>query len=179
MPVGALSLPLASVLTGQPEVIGSSVLAAAAASVSFQFPPVYRAVLIDAAYIKFVTASGSIYLRCNGDSGANYAQQKITANGATVAGARLTAQAQINISNDNIGAGDDSVSSILVVKSTAAAKAQMTWIEDHEAGAPAPYLVLGGGEWGNTADLLSRIDLLASANSFAINTAITLWGYRL
>ena len=174
MPVGTLSLPIGSVLTGQPEVIGKSTLAAAAASVSFQFPPVYRAVMVE--WWINTSQDAAIWLRLNNDSGANYSRQYIGANGVTVSGARET-ESKIRTVNST-GGTDGASASILVVKTTAAAKAQV--IQTGGMLAPASIrLELIGGEWNNTADLLSRIDILPSAGNLDTNTAITLWGYRL
>ena len=175
MPVGALSLPISSVLTGQPEVIGHSVLTGAAASVSFQFPVVYRAVLVE--WWINTSQDAAIWLRLNNDSGTNYSRQYIGANGATVSGARATGETKIGTVNST-GGTDGASASILVVKTTAAARAQV--IQTGGMLAPASIrLELIGGEWNNTADLLSRIDILPSAGNLDANTAITLWGFRL
>ena len=176
MTVGALSLPLASVLTGQPEVIGSSVLSAAAAAVSFQFPAVYRAVLVEA-YIKNDANAKTVTVYLNGDSGNNYSRQYIDADGATVTGARGTA-GRFDINASGIAASASASFTLLVVKSTAAAKAQLITSCSYNPATP-PRLDIRGGEWSNTADLLSRIDIAALSNNFAANTSITVWGYRL
>lgn len=177
MPVGNLSLPLGSVLTGQPEVIGSSVLAAAAASVSFQFPDVYRAVAFEV-FIKKDATNGSIQARLNNDSGANYSYQYIYASGASVGGARSTGQTLTYLGIDSPGSNGRWACSGLVVKTTAAAKAQMLTIAS-EGLAAAIVVSQIGTEWNNTTNLLSRLDIIQSAGNFAANTSITLWGYRL
>ena len=177
MTVGALSLPLSSVLTGQPEVIGHSVLAAAAASISFQFPSVYRAVLVEA-YIKRDANAGAVWMRLNGDSGNNYSYQYISATSTTVAGARATAQAQWLLDvTSTIDANSYQSFSALVMKTTAAAKAQLVDVSSYDPAASIG-LELTGGEWGNTADLMSRLDVLSASNNFAAGTSISLWGFR-
>jgi len=180
MPVGTLSLPLGSVLTGQPEVIKSTVLAAAAASVSFTFPPVYRAVQVEAFIKNDANCNKRCYLRINNDSGANYSHQAIEAYGSGVSAIRTTADSKIIIDTEfnGIGANARASLSFLVTKTTAASKAQMVAISGDDDPASI-VLVLVGGQWNNTTDLMSRIDVLPSANNFAANTAITLWGYRL
>ena len=175
MPVGNLSLPLGSVLTGQPEVIKSSVLAAAAASVSFQFPSVYRAVLVEG-WTKD-TVSAFFYIRVNNDTGANYTVQQIEVGSTSVTGSRLTGQTKWS------GPGVTGIAgqlqfSLFIAKTTAAAKAQMTMIASIGLAASIG-MDITGGEWGNTADLLSRVDIFPSGGNFDVNTSITLWGFRL
>lgn len=178
MPVGTLSLPLGSVLTGQPEVIGSSVLTAGAASVSFQFPPVYRAVLIEC-WDKQSGGGGSRLLRLNNDSAGNYSAQIITASAAAVAGVRRTAQTSIRV--DAELAADLSTKgsmSILVVKTTAAARAQVVVITNPPKAPADIALGLVGGEWNNTTDLLTRVDIVDAGGTMVANTSITCWGWR-
>ena len=177
MSLGVLSLPLSSVLTGQPEVIGHSVLAGAAASVRFDFPPVYRAVLIEA-YIKKDASGGNVYIRCNNDSGVNYSYQYIHAQDVTVTGARQTGATQWNLSVVTTLQGDSRMSlSALVVKTTAAARGQMVGVFNYNDAAII-RAELAGGEWNNTTDLLTRIDVSTPTGNFAANTSITLFGWR-
>lgn len=178
MPVGVLSLPLGSVLTGQPEVIGSSVLAAAAASIRFDFPPVYRAVLVEA-FIKRDANAGDVWLRLNGNTGSNYSYDYASANSGTVSAGRVTAQAQwlLNVYS-TIDANSYQSFSALVTKTTAGANAQLVSVSTYNPAA-SMGLEITGGQWSNTADLMSRIDVLSSSNNFAANTSITLWGYRI
>lgn len=176
MPVGVLNLPLGSVLTGQPEVIGSSVLAAAASSIRFDFPPVYRAVLLSG-WTQHTVGSYE-YLRLNGDTGSNYINQNIGVSGASISGGRLTAQAQFN--NDQVVSGIAGMFNpdILIIKSKAAAKAQVLQLSSTQIVATIG-LSLYGGEWNNTTDLLNRVDIYPSGGNFDTNTSITLWGLRL
>lgn len=175
--VSALPLPLASVLTGQPEVIGSSVLAAAAASVSFSFPSVYRAVLVEAHIIRDANAA-TTWIRANADSGNNYSYQYINASGVTVTRARATAQAQwVLDAVDTVDASARHQFSALVVKAAAAVRGQLLVASGYDPAATIK-LELTGGEWNDTTSLLSRIDVLSSANNFASGTSIVLWGYR-
>ena len=179
MSVGTLSLPISSVLTGQPEVIGHSVLGGAAASVSFQFPPVYRAVLIEM-WDKQSGGGGTRLMRFNNDSAGNYSTQFINAYGATVDGLRRTAATSIRIDNEAGATLSTKGSvSILVTKTTAAARAQAVWIGGPTEAPASIRLALGGGEWNNTTDLLSRIDIIDGGGAMVANTSITLWGYRL
>ena len=82
-------IPLSSVLTGEPEVIGYKVLTATAASVRFDFQPMYRMVQVDGFILRDANAN-TTQLRINNDSGANYAYQYINADDITVASARAS-----------------------------------------------------------------------------------------
>lgn len=175
MPVGTLSLPLGSVLTGQPEVIGSSVLAGAAASVVFKFPTVYRAVLIEC-YLKVGAGNGRMSITFNGDTGANYSYQRIDASGATVTGARATGQTSFT-PGQGTGVSPAVELNMLITKTTAAAKAQVVSQWANKAVAAMTYEV-SGGEWNNTADLLTSVTF-TGAEDLATNTSITCWGWRL
>lgn len=173
--IGALSLPLASVLTGEPEVIGSTVLAAAAASVRFDFPPVYCTVLLEA-YFKRDANTTALYLYLNGDTGGNYQRQQFSAYGSSTDAARQTSQTQIRLDiSPSLAGNQRSSASILIVKTTAAVRAQVSSLLGFNA---SPVLTFLSGEWNNTSSLLSRVDAAPSSDNFAANTSITLWGYR-
>lgn len=176
--VGQLSLPIGSVLTGQPEVIGDSVLSGAAASVSFQFQPVYRAVMVSG-YIHKDGTANTAYLTFNGDTGANYSRQTIEVDGAGNNAQRVTGASNYLLYWSAIAASMEAHFEALVTKTTAAAKAQVVHIGDFDRAGPTICIELSGGEWSNTADLLSRIDIGATTGNFAAASSFTLWGWRL
>lgn len=178
MPVGPLSLPIGSVLTGQPEVIGSSVLAAAAATVTFQFPSVYRAVQVDA-YCKKDATGNTLSALLNNDSASNYTYQYVETSGTTTTAGRSTTTAMY-LTNNGVGANVSASFTLLIIKSAEALKGYSILINSVNNGSGVnPILINYAHEWNNTTTLLSRVDIRSDSGNFAANTSMVLWGYRL
>lgn len=154
------------------EFIEETTLESAAASVSFTSGLTAYKFFRLTVYILNDTTSKSVYVRLNNDSGSNYTAQEVRGNSTTVSGSRATA-AQFTISGPGLATGQSASMGLLVTKPSASMKAQMTVLAGMQ---PSPVLSLYGGEWNNTADALSRIDVLASAGNFAAGTSILLEG---
>lgn len=181
MPVGNLPLPLGSVLTGQPEVIGSTVLTAITNQIRFDFQPIYRAI-----FISMWANNGTADLiypqfRLNNDSGANYQIAAIYASDTSVADASLANRTSMY--NSAILGGILTPQS-LITKSAAAVKAQYIDLESGRSTGADIELGIVAAEWNNTSELLNRIDAFATfftspTRYFGVGTSVTLWGYRL
>ena len=181
MPVGNLPLPLGSVLTGQPEVIGSTVLTAITNQIRFDFQPIYRAI-----FISMWANNGTADLiypqfRLNNDSGANYQIAAIYATGASQSNSNLANETSIY----NYGiVGGILTPQALITKSAASVKAQYIDLESGRSTGADINLGMVAAEWNNTTDLLNRIDAFATfftspTRYFGVGTSVTLWGYRL
>ena len=155
--------------------IDSTTLSVAAASVTFSSGLSGYKFFRLTAYIVNDANAKQVYLRLNNDSGLNYSYQNVRANNTTVSGARATGQTQLLVGVNNIDANSGWSSTVLISKPAAGVKGQVV----SQVGYDAPVSVgmqLIGGEWNNVADLISRIDVIASSNNFAAGTSLTLEG---
>jgi hypothetical protein len=124
-------------------------------------------------YIVNDANSKDVLLRLNNDSGTNYAYQTILGNGGTIIGGRATGQTSSSLTILDLGVSQAGSVSVLIAKPAAGVKAQVL----SQSGVnTSPSLLLAGDEWDNTADLISRIDVIASSNNFAAGTSILLEG---
>lgn len=124
-------------------------------------------------YVANDANSKSVFLRFNNDSGANYAQQYVLAASTTVSGARVTGQSQLALQGATLAASEEASLVALIAKPSATQPAQVVLQSGVNA---SPALALAGGEWDNVADLISRIDVLASSNNLAAGTSLMLEG---
>src|SRR3990167_8566715 len=136
----------------------TSVLTGDAASVSFTgLDTTYRRFLVVAYIVKDANA-GEIYLRFNGDAGATYQQQHLRVNSTTLTPARNT----LNQIQPQVDAMDATVGRVITM--------------DGRVSTAAITMTLTADEWTNTADLINRIDVLASSNNLAAGTRVTIFG---
>lgn len=169
LPIGILARP-----SGTWELVGQSTLTAAASSISFPVLPVYRALWVEVHVTNDANAK-AILLRFNGDSGANYTTQDVSAIDYTVAAGRTT-QTSINLdSGANLDASEIASLTLLIVKPAASSKAQVLSMTGINA---SPGLFLNGSEWNNTSALITSFTLTASAGNFAVNTSVRSFGSR-
>ena len=154
------------------DVIDSETLAAPASSISFTgIDTTYKMFRVTAYVIKDATAGG-VFMRLNNDSGANYDWQRLYGS-ATVAGSRSTGQAQWETSYSYpLSAGDTLTITATIGKQLAGSPA-MGIIESAGARTDIERASFAG-IWSNTADLISRIDLIASAGNFAAGSVVVL-----
>lgn len=158
-------------------VIDSETLAAPASSISFTgIDTTYKMFRITAYIVKDGT-DGLVQLRMNNDSGANYDAQRLRGDSTTVDAARATGDTSINC-NRNGESGLSQTLEIVVAKQVAGSPAMVLWdqVMLDNAGTPAMNKFNIAGRWNNTADLISRIDLIASAGNFAAGTVVVLEG---
>lgn len=162
------------------EFIARTQLSGAAASVSFaNLDTDFRKVFV-VAYLVADASAQNWTFRINNDSGANYAKQYLSANAASVAGARGTGGASWQL--DGLSAIKGSNVGMFVMeisKPVAGEVARATWrfgYMNNDATALIQYEA-GAGEWTNTADLINRLDMLSNAN-FAAGTRVLLYGSR-
>lgn len=158
--------------------IESTTLGSAASSISFTTGLADYKFFRLTAYIQNDANAKQVYVRFNNDSGSNYSYQNIRGTGTTVDGARATGQAQIlPAPTSNLAASEQASYSLIIAKPAAGVKAQVVSRAGNNAGVGANVILeLVGGEWNNTADAISRIDVLASSNNFAAGTSILLEG---
>jgi hypothetical protein len=121
---------------------------------------------------------GTVSLRLNADSGANYAYQDITADSTTVDGARVTGATAIVLDTDGLVDGSSAaLFTVEVNKPLTTTPARTTSTASYmQATGPAINYEAVVGEWANTADLIDEITVLASAGSFAIGTRCVIEG---
>ena len=122
----------------------------------------------------YAGASGgasNVLLRFNAET-TNYTSQEVTATGTTVAGARVT-DAGIEINGLSMAQDNWGSYSVIIARPSTGVKPQVIANGGNDA---SPELGLIGAEWDNTADTISSISLVPSANSFAAGTSILLEG---
>ena len=157
------------------EEIDSTTLGSAAASVTFNSGLGGYAFYRITAYIANDGTNGRVYVMFNSDTGANYVYQTIEAYGTSASGTRQTAMNKIipDATYNDLLANNEESFTMIVAKPAAGVKAQTV----SQAGFNAsPVLALIGGEWNNTADLISSITLTKSSGNFAAGTSILLEG---
>jgi len=123
-------------------------------------------------------AGGVVAIRSqlNGDTGTNYARQRIRADATAVNGARATGQTLFE-TDDGIADGRFASFEMIVAKPAAGLKAQVLWpVGQQKSDGSNPLLSLIGGEWNNTSDALTSITFSAHALNFAIGTSIMVEG---
>lgn len=151
-------------------VLGSQVLESAAASVSFPgISTTYRMFRVTAYIVKDGT-NGQVRLRLNADSGSNYDDQLLRGDNTTVSASRTTSATQLTTGN-TITASNVAAIEIVIAKQLAASTAMML---SRMFMGSAQILDSKAGRWNNTADLISRIDLLSSSGNFAAGTTVVL-----
>ena len=159
--------------------IDTQILTGTAASVSFaSLSTNYR--MFRLTCFAEMTADMNILLRLNNDSAGNYSYAEVT---NTTAVATATAQTAILLNgtlNFNSGATDEALFEILITKQVAAQKAKtLSRMSGPNAGADNVGLCDTAGHWTNTADLISRIDVLTSTSTFMADSRFTLEGMRI
>jgi len=155
------------------EQIEAITLDGAAASVSFASGLTAYQFFRLTAYILNDANAKDVLLRINNDSGPNYATQTIEAVASSIVGARVTGQTSNALTVINFDANRTGSFGLLIAKPAAGVKGQVLALNGINT---SNLLVLAGGEWSNTADLINRIDVIASSNNFAAGTSILLEG---
>lgn len=152
--------------------IGSQRLAAPASSITFSgIDTSYRMFRLTVFIVKDGTAS-SVLLRLNNDTGSNYVRQRLTGNDSAVAAARAASFFLSGIST--VAAGGTFTASVTIAKQLATAPAMLVGRMAYMSSAPGEQLQALGGQWNNTADLISQIDLDCPVGNFAAGTVVVL-----
>jgi len=157
------------------EKIDEQTLSVAAAAVTFSgINTSFTFFHIAAWMIKAAGGGNQPILRINNDSAGNYDHQRITGDTASVTGARVTGDTGIDITFGAIGVGEEVNFVMTIAKPVAGEEAQTV----HIAGPQATdiNLDLYGGQWNNTAALISRLDILAVSANFDVDTRVLLEG---
>ena len=174
-----ISLPLSHIdlgAGGKLHLIAQATLSAAASSVAFHFSPMYRLFICET-YIVNDASDKDVSITLNGDTGANYDYQYITGSGTAKSAARVTGTAAWLTTTDNdLDATQDYQSTFIVAKSVAGEEAQLLHQVSYQIVGDLIMLELLAGQWSNTADLITRLDIVASSNNFAAGSAFALYG---
>ncbi len=107
------------------------------------------------------TATASVELRLNNDSGANYERQMLRILSTTLLAERLTGQTLVDI-DPAVDSDAEGMLSVYIAKTLAGDHAQM--VINAGADSSGIGLALNGGRWTNTADLINRIDVIRASN---------------
>lgn len=151
--------------------ISDATLTSAAATISAPVDTAYRMFRVTMFVVKDGTP-GTPLVQLNSDSGTNYARQILTADSTTVSAARQTGQT--SISTSGLAASTAAVYQLEVSKPLAGIPARAT-LTMASLDSSILYRAVSG-EWSNTADLISSIDLSLSAGNFAAGTRILVEG---
>ena len=157
--------------------LGHILLAAAAASITVSgFATTYREFSV-IWWTRPVTDSTRVMIRLNNDSGANYDQQGMEGDGATITNNSATGLTAIEASLNT--ATDDalpSMGSTMVYKNAAAMAAVSHTLVTYQATVPLLRNGQLASRWGNTADLISTLALLMSSGNLAANSMVSVSG---
>ena len=127
-----------------------------------------------------VTTAESVILRFNNDSGANYGHQQLGAASSTVTGARSTGQTGIPLCY--LGAVAGQMGSAFVWVHAKSGFIREVFIQTFGQTAPGTTVVemiTRAAVWNNTADQITRIDILAdNANGCKIGSSAEVWALR-
>ena len=156
------------------DVIDSSTLASPAASVSFTGIDSKYKLFRVTAYIVNDGSAKNVLLRLNNDSGSNYSEQRLLGSSTSVVAIRNASQTSIPATYTQLAASESATIEIVIGKQLASAAA-MALISTVRGGASISKDNIAG-IWANTADLISRIDLVASVGNFAAGTVVVLEG---
>ena len=155
------------------DVIDSTTLGSAAASISFATGlSGYKLFRVTAYMIKDGTG-GNAQLRLNNDSGANYDDQRVQGFVTSTPSGRATSQTYVLLAQ--LDASTAGTIEIIIGKQLAGATGM---ILSESTQLVSGYFVTRyvAGRWVNTADLISRIDLISSGGNFAAGTVVVLEG---
>jgi len=157
--------------------LSDETLAAPAASMTATVDTAYRMFRVTFFPVKDST-DGTLSLRLNADSGANYAYQDITADSTTVDGAGVTGAAAIVLDTDGLMDGSSAgLFTIEIKKPLTTTPARTTSQASYmQTTGPALNYEAISGAWANTADLIDEITVLASAGNFAIGSRLLVEG---
>lgn len=171
-----LWLPTENLAAGPWEPVCAPVrLASAAASVSFASIPAQYVMFRLRCQVNKDATPGSIVMTLNNDTGGNYARERLIGDNATVSSGRVTAQTSFSTSF-SMDASTPAVCTYVVAKPIAgAAGLILTSIALTSTNLTLFELA---GHWGNTADLINRIDILASAGNFDTGSIFILEGSK-
>ena len=159
------------------EFIARSQLTGAAASVSFATGLSGFTKFFLVAYVVNDANAKNIKLRFNNDSGANYSHQFLTATDSTVSSSRTTGALSIQLLGVGTGFTGSNVSlSIVEISKPVAGEVARATVR---SGFNTTILIEDfAGEWTNTADLINRIDVVASSNNITTGTHVLLYGSK-
>lgn len=156
------------------EHLDTQVLTGTAASISFQsIDESYRMFRITIHSVQ--TTVFALHLRLNNDSGANYDYATETSGGAS---AVTNGATQIVLCTTTATLAEGPVGTILISKPAAGIVANVTGVFAFGTAADTVNTQQSVGRWRNAAALISRIDLLTSASTFAVSTRVVLEGCR-
>ena len=157
--------------------IESTTLTSDAASVAFSTGLTDYKFFRLTAFVKAVAGGQSRpIMRFNSDSGSNYSQQSIDAGSTTIAGTRDTGSTSLSMVRGNtLDAGTSGSFSVVIAKPDAGVKAQVIVRNGYDPSASIALQVIGG-EWSNTAALISSITIEAAYNNFDTGSSFLLEG---
>lgn len=162
------------------ELIASTTLGAPAASVSFTGISAGYLLFEFIAWILKDGSTGNGYLRFNNDSASNYAHEYGEGHASTLDSARNASVT--GIASPAYGAYDAStVGSVVATigKPLLSQRAEVTQLDSFiYTGDGSLYAEMVGGDWNNTAALISRIDYVSSSGNFATGSMVSLGGAR-
>ena len=168
-----------NIASGPWEIVGSSRLSAAAASVSFASIPAAYTMFRLIAEIVNDGAIKDVALRFNNDSGANYDTQILNMSGGTLTGQRNAGGTSGAADYNGLSANTFATLEAIIAKPIAGAKG-LALVSIVPTGAAGIQLTEDAIVWNNTAALINRIDMIVSGGggNFAAGSLFILEGSR-
>lgn len=160
------------------ERIADTTLGAIQAQIDFGgIPSGYKSLRLEFQGLASSTTLRDINLRINDDAGANYTKQHISGASTTVAGVQATGATSIALTSAlPVNATADFSNGEMLISNSATSYKTVNYTYTTFVSA-APNKYVGGGQYRVTTEI-NKISLIASGDSFAVKTRITLWGCK-
>ncbi len=158
--------------------LSDQVLASAAASISVTgIASTYRR-FAGWCYVVKAGASATIIVRINNDSGANYNFQRAHGDGATAGATRQTGGSAVAISGNAIPVGGTGLLTFEIEKPVAGTRGRIGGQAAvfADLATDAVTVAVADGDWKNTANLISRVDVIASSGTMNVGSRLILEG---
>jgi hypothetical protein len=156
------------------DLLDSEVLAGGAAAVTFTGLAAEGNAYRVTGFILRDANAGSAQIILNNDTAGNYAEQRLEGDGASLNASR-TSPATYLVQTESIAANESARLSVLVSK-PATGVAGQGLLQSGQGDAGSINLNANAGAWTNAAALITRIDVVSSANQFAANTSVMVEG---
>lgn len=156
--------------------IETQVLTGTAASVTFQSSQLNTYKMFRLHCFIVPTAALSCNIRLNNDSGANYHNQSLQGAAASATAADSNNATSFQAMNSG-SVADPGLLIVEIAKELTTTKAALLARSQYN-GTNDPSTVMESGIWANVADLISRIDAIASTSTFAAGSRFVLEGCK-
>jgi len=127
---------------------------------------------------RFVSAANSNYIvmRPNNDSGANYGEQVLTGNGASISAARDTARTYIGLlTSGAFVIGESGHSELVLYAKSGYVRTSLLSATERISGTTVTYITLAGADWNNTIDNIRSLTVFGASGGLGVGSSIEIY----